>query len=236
MATLLTMCRDAADMIGIQRPVGIVAGSDQTARTMLACAQRVGRDLSRKWTWQALTKEHTFTSTATTVQADGLPADWGGRLLSDTFFNRTMKRHVRGPLTPREWQVQQALTAAVLFDAFRIQGNAIEMVPTPSAGWTYAYEYVSANWCQDAGASGQDAWVSDTDTPLLDDEAMTLGIVWRYLQSRGLDYAEALRDYETQVLNLMARDGARRAVDMTGMRGLGGGARYPTVPDGSWSV
>jgi hypothetical protein len=236
MATLLSMIQDAADIIGIQRPVGVVAGSDQTTRTFLSCAQREGRALARRWTWQALTKEHTFTSTATTTQATGLPSDWGNRMLSDTFFNRTMKRVVRGPLNPREWQAQQALTAAVLFDAFRIRGNALDLIPTPSAGWTYAYEYVSENWCESALGVEQSGWVADTDVPLLDVEAMTLGIVWRFLHSRGLDYAEAMRDYETQVLNLMARDGSRRAVDMTGTRGLGAGARYPLVPEGSWVV
>ena len=236
MATLLSMCRDAADIIGIQRPVGIVAGSDQNARTLLSCAQREGRALSRRWTWQAITAEHTFTSTATTSQGGGLPSDWGGRMLADTFFNRTMKRPVRGPLNPREWEVQQALTAAVLFDAYRIRGDALEMVPTPEAGWTYAFEYVSKNWCESSTGAGQDAWAADTDVPLLDDEAMTLGIVWRFLQSRGLDYAEAMRSYEEQVINLMQRDGSRRAVDLTGTGSLGAGARYAIVPEGSWSI
>ena len=64
MATLLSMCRDAADLIGIQRPIGIMAGGDQTARTLLACATREGRALSRRWTWQAMTVIQTFTSVA----------------------------------------------------------------------------------------------------------------------------------------------------------------------------
>lgn len=236
MATLLSMCRDAADTIGIQRPVGIVAGSDQTARTLLSCAQREGKALARRWTWQALTREHTFTSTATTVQASGLPFDWGGRMLADTFFNRTFKRAVRGPLNSREWQVQKALTAAVLFDAYRVIGNELWMIPTPAAGSTYAFEYVTKHWCEDATGTGQDAWAADTDVPRLDAEAMTLGIVWRYLQSRGLDYAEAMRNYEVEVTSLMARDGSRRAVDLTGTRRMGMGARLPTVPEGSWSI
>lgn len=235
MATLLSICRDAADIIGIARPVGIMAGSDQTARTLLSCAQREGYALARRWTWQALTAEHTFTSTATSAQASGLPTDWDGRMLSDTFFNRTMKRAVRGPLNAREWQVQQALTAAVLFDAYRITGNTLYLIPTPEAGWTYAYEYVSKNWCESSGGTGQSSWAADTDVPLLDAEAMTLGIVWRYLQSRGLDYAEAFRNYEIEVLNLMSRDGSRRSVDMTGRAGLGANARFPTAPEGSWT-
>lgn len=236
MATLLSICRDAADIIGIPRPVGIMAGSDQTARTLLSCAQREGYALSRRWTWQALTKERTFVSVATSDQPGALPSDYGGRMLADTFFNRTMKRGVRGPLNSREWQVQQALTAAVLFDAYRIVGNTLYLIPVPSAGWTYAFEYVSNQWCESSGGTGQASWQADTDVPLLDAEAMTLGVVWRYLQSRGLDYAEAMRNYEVEVANLMARDGSRRTVDLTGMNGLGAGARLPLVPEGSWSI
>ena len=235
MATLLSMCRDAADLIGIQRPVGIMAGGDQTARTLLSCATREGRALSRRWTWQALTQIRTFISVAAEAQPGAIPADCN-RILPDTFFNRTMKRPVRGPLNAREWEVQKALTAAVLFDAFRVRDDALDMIPTPGAGWTYAFEYVSTNWCESAGGAGQDSWLADTDVPLLDPEAFTLGIIWRYLQSRGLDYAEAMRSYEIEVTNLTARDGARRAVDLTGTLRAGMGARYPIVPEGSWSI
>lgn len=235
MATLLSMCRDAADLIGIQRPTGIMAGGDQTARTLLSCATREGRALSRRWTWQALTQIQTFTSIAAETQTGAIPSDCN-RILPDTFFNRTMKRPVRGPMTAREWEVQKALTAAVLFDAFRVRGNDLDMIPTPAAGWDYAFEYVSDNWCESAGGTGQSAWMADTDVPLLDAEAFTLGIVWRYLQSRGLDYAEAMRSYELEVLNLTARDGARRAVDLTGTRRAGMGARLPSVPEGTWAI
>lgn len=233
MATLLSMCRDAADLIGIQRPLGIMAGGDQTARTLLACATREGRALSRRWTWQAMTVIQTFTSVAAEAQTGAIPSDCS-RVLADTFFNRTMKRPVRGPLNAREWEIQKALTAAVLYDAFRIRGDTIDLIPTPSAGWTYAFEYVSTNWCESTTGTGQDAWAADTDVPLLDAEAFTQGIVWRYLQSRGLDYAEAMRSYELEVLNLMARDGARRTVNLTGKLRIG--ARYPTVTEGSWSL
>lgn len=236
MATLLSMCQDAAGVIGIPRPAAIFAGSDQNARMLLAAAQREGKALARRWTWQALTREHVFAAVAASIQPDGLPADWGGRMLPNTFFNRSFKRGVQGPLTSREWQVQKALTAAVLFDAFRIIGNRMEMIPTPEAGAEYAYEYVSAHWCEDAGGVGQDAWAMDTDVPRLDPEAMTLGIAWRFLQSRGLEYAEAMRNYEIEVVNLTARDGARRAVDLTGRFGTAAGARYPIVPEGSWAV
>jgi hypothetical protein len=236
MATLLSICQDAADLIGIPRPVGIMAGSDASARRLLAAATRTGNDMSRRWTWQALTCEHTFTSTATTVQASGLPTDWGNRILPDTFFNRTLKREVRGPLNSREWQVQQALTAAVLFDAYRIVGNELWLIPTPVAGSTYAYEYVTANWCESAAGTGQTGWVADTDVPRLDEEAMTTGVVWRFLQASGMEYAEAMQEHERRIMDLIAKDGSRRVVDMTGTAGLGASARYAAVPEGSWVI
>lgn len=236
MATLLTICQDAANLIGIPRPASVMAGNDQNARILLSVAQREGNALARRWSWQALVREHIFTSTATTTQATGLPSDWSGQMIANTFFNRSFKRGVRGPLTSREWQAQRALSAASLFDAFRIQGNSLEMLPTPAAGSEYAYEYISKNWCENSSGTGQDAWANDADVPRLDAEAMTLGIVWRFLQARGLEYAEAMRNYEIEVVNLMSRDGARRAVDLTGTRGLGIGPRYPAVPEGSWNV
>ena len=236
MATLLSICADAADIVGIQQPAGIMAGADQTARTLRACAQREGMALSRRWNWQRLTMAHTFTSTATTIQADGLPSGWSGRMVSDTFYNRTQKRGVRGPLNPQEWQAYLALTAPVVTDAFRIQEGALELLPTPAAGWTYAFEYVSSEWCESATGTGQARWAADTDVPRLDEELFTLGVIWRYLQSRGLEYAEAMRSYEIEVNNAMLRDGARRTVDLRGNYGTMDRPRYPAVPEGSWVV
>tara|TARA_R110002126_G_scaffold2345_1_gene13494 strand:+ start:73 stop:774 length:702 start_codon:yes stop_codon:yes gene_type:complete len=232
--TLLTLAQAACDIIGMPRPTSVMAGADQTARTMLSLAQREGRALARRWTWTALRKQQTFTTVAQTVQTGAVPSDFD-RMVSETFWNRTDQERVVGPVTPEEWQGLVASVALPIESAFQMRAGQIELYPVPTAGETYAYEYVSSQWCQSAGGSGQSAWAADTDTGLLDEELTTLGLVWRFKQSRGLDYAEDMTTYEEQVLQAVARDGARRTARLAREIDYGA-AHYPMVPEGNWAV
>ena len=90
----------------------------------------------------------------------------------------------------------------------------------PTAGRTYAYEYISKNWCTSSGGTGQSAWAADTDLPVLDAELMTMGVQWRFLMAMGMDYAGTQSDYETEVSTVIGRDGSRSLVR------LGGDADY----------
>ena len=232
--TLLTLAQAACDIIGMPRPTSVMAGADQTARTMLSLAQREGRALARRWTWTALRKQQTFTTVAQTVQTGAVPSDFD-RMVSETFWNRTDQLRVVGPVTPEEWQGLVASVALPIESAFQMRAGQIELYPVPTAGETYAYEYVSTQWCQSASGTGQTAWVADTDTGLLDEELTTLGLVWRFKQSRGLDYAEDMTTYEEQVLQAMARDGTRRTARLAREIDYGA-AHYPMVPEGNWAV
>jgi hypothetical protein len=81
------------------------------------------------------------------------------------------------------------------------------------------------------------AWEADDDTSLLSEDLMALGGEWRFKQRKGFDYAETFRTYEIQVQQAISRDGARRTTSMAGESDLLlDNARYPAVPEGSWSV
>lgn len=234
MATLLSMCQGALDRVNLTRSTQIVSATDQTARTLLGCAQREGSALARRWAWQAMVKEHTFVSIAAAIQTGSLPADWDGRMVNQTFWNRTQMREVSGPITSQQWQSRQANSTPAITDAYRIRNNLIELSPTPSAGWTYAYEYLTKNWCESAGGTEQSAWAADTDVPMLDAELMTMGIRWRFLSVMGMDFAGAKDDYETEVATSIGRDGSRaivRLIDDDWNRRWG-----PLAPSGSWAL
>jgi hypothetical protein len=109
------------------------------------------------------------------------------------------------------------------------------MIPVPPAGDTYAFEYISNNWVLDATDVEKAAFTADTDTAILDEELITLGVIWRFLKAKGFDYAEAFRTYELQVSQALARDGSKRTLNFTQQVNYGR-PRYPGVQDGSWSL
>lgn len=209
--TLLSIVRSASDRLGLTRPSSVVASTDQTALTLLGLAQEEGKALAGRHTWQVLQTEHTFPTvdgTASYALASGFD-----QLIKDTVFNRTRRRRMVGDLSPAQWQETQASLVTMVNPAFRIRGNLFYISPTPTSVETVAYEYITKNWCQSAALAGQSAWAADSDTGILDEELTTLGVIWRFKAAKGLDYAEAMNNYEIEVAKAIFKDGARVTID-----------------------
>jgi hypothetical protein len=235
--SLLTCVQQAADRLGIVRPSSVIGSSDQQVRQLLGLAQQEGKELARRHPWQAIIKEKTITATASETQSGAIPSDFD-RIINGTFFNRTKTRRVEGPMTAQEWQNYKSSVTTVLFDAFRIRGSAMLLAPTPTLSDSYAYEYVSLWWCTTAAGTAptQSEWTADDDVGSLSEELMTLGIVWRFLKAKGLDYSEPFRSYEMQVGLAMSRDGGKRlSVSFAGPSYMKEPPR-PTWPQGSWDL
>jgi len=234
--SLLTMIHGSCDPLGIARPSSVVGSSDQQIRQLLGLANQEGKELAKRHNWQRITKEKTITATATEEQSSAIPSDFD-RILNGTFYNRTQNRRVEGPMDAAEWQQYKASIASVLFDAYRIRGNSMLLAPTPTADDSYAYEYVSLWWCTTAAGTTPTlaAWAADTDVGILPEDLMGLGVVWRFLKAKGLDYSEPFRTYEAQLMLAVGRDGGKRSVYM-GRSMDYRRRREPRWPDGSWDV
>lgn len=206
--SLLSLVQSACYMMAVPPPSTIVGNPDDTALQLLYFANEEGRALAARHNWQAITQEKTFTTVATAAQTDSIASDFD-RMIPETMFNRNTMRRVLGPLSADEWQQNQATVAASVNPCFRIRGSTILLSPTPTAGETVAYEYVSKNWCENSSGTDQQAWAADTDVGLLDESLMTLGIVWRFKFSRGMDASGDRQMYEHRIMDAIVRDGSR---------------------------
>lgn len=227
--SLLTIVQIACDRLGIARPSVVMASTDDTIRVMRALATQEGRELAARATWQRLTLEASFTTIAASIQTGVIPTDFA-RFISRTAWNHTRRQPMLGPMEPHQWQ---ALTASVTTSQnaiWRQRGNDFLILPTPTAGDSIKFEYVSSYWVDtDADGLGEaDAWAADANTSLLSEELLTLGVVWRWLKRNRLQYADEFAEYTAQVNQAIARDGGRAVVNMGA-----GGWRYA---DGDVSV
>jgi hypothetical protein len=233
--SLLTIVQNAARELGLTSPTAALSSTDAQIIQLVALAQREGKELMQDFNWQALTTEKTFMAVALADQttASAVPSDYD-RMLNETFYNRTRKRPVFGPISPQEWQETQAIVATTLTEAFRMRGDAILLTPTPTAGDTYAYEYITNKWCESSGGTAQSAWADDTDVGILPENVIELGVIWRFLKAKGFDYSEAFRTYELAKLRAQAKDGGKRRISMTYQKV--NFPRAPYVQEGSWSL
>ena len=227
--TLLTIVQDAMVEVGLSKPAAAIASTDPGVVATISMVNQTGLELMRRVEWQALQTETTFTSLAQASQTGAVPADFD-RFINETFWNRTLKRQVAGPLTPKQWQARQASSIGGITDFYRQRGSAILIDPVPSAGNTMAFEYVSKYWV----GGTKVAMTADSDTSLIDENLLKLGAIWRYLKSRNMDYAEEYRTFETEVLNAAAKDGGKGVMSLNGPRERTPQAPY--APEGSWNL
>lgn len=234
--SLLTIVADAAVELGFTEPTTIMTSTDPAIGVLRSLANKEGKELARRFDWERLQVEATFTlTTATAVQVTAVRTTWAdfGHIVNGTMWNRTQGQPVRGPLTPQEWQMKKAAAAQAAWgNYFRIIGNQILFFPNPSGDDTIYFEYISNKWCESAGGTRQSAWAADTDTALLDEEIMRLGLVWRFRKAKGFDYGEDFATYEKALADVFGIDSGRPAVDMTGDEYLFG----VNIPDGSWNI
>lgn len=229
--TALSLVQNACSHLGITAPTALFSATDDQTIQLRNLMNMEGAELAKggptDHAWQVLVTEKTFTTTAAAIQTGAVPTDFAF-IVNDSLWNRTTMVKMEGPISAETWQTYQALTVVTIpFAAFRFRGGNLIIFPSPTAGQTAAYEYVSKYW-----ASGsQSAMTADSDTALLDENLITLGVIWRFLAAKGLDYAEPFRTYQMEVSKAVARDGGRKKY------ALGGAItnRWNTnIPEGGW--
>lgn len=231
--SLLTIIQDTCDLLSLNRPAAVIGSTDQQVRQLFALAVEEGDDLSSAYNWQQLMRELTFTTTATPNQDAALPDDLG-RFIPNSFFNRTTRRPILGPITPQLWQAIQANPQLNrVFIAFRERDGVILYTPTPPAGQTVGCEYISVNWAVTAdGATPKPRWTLDTDRSYINESLIKLGIRWRWRKSKGLPYGEDFKTYQAQRDQVAARDGVSGSIDFAGRAYATG--FLPNLPEGNW--
>ena len=214
--SLLTICQDASDEIGILRPTSIVGNSDQSARTLFRLAKKLGNRLMKVFDWQVLRAEQNFTALGAEEQTGILPSNFD-RFVPETMWNRTDIFMITGPITPSQWQ---GLKASSYSDTesrkFMMRGGSVLVQPTLNAGAQIYFEYVKNTWCQDQSSTAQTTWAADTDTALIDEELITLGMIWEYKNARGLPNVSEAAAYEQYFETLIRNDRPRLGILQAG--------------------
>lgn len=231
--TLLSICQGAADEVGITRPSS-VAGSAQTeAQKLFRYANKAGNRLMKVYAWQDLRKEQTFTALGQETQTGILPADFD-RFIPETFWDRTNKVLVTGPITAVEWQTRKAQGYTGVFRKFIYRGSSILANPVFDGGESLAFEYVSSKWCESAASVAQTAFAADTDVPLIDEELFVDAVVFEFQTGEGLpitrsfDYANlAIDNDQPSSQILVAADIFGGGRHFSGIPGAGGSEFIP---------
>jgi len=228
--SLLTICQEAIrELTGFEVPTSIVGSSSLEAQNLLASAISTGEELVRRWKWQELKAEHSFV-TVNTVASYDLPADFG-QFAYLTAWNRSEHQPLRA-VTPTDWQ---ALKSSIIVDGTRfkyeISGDKFRIQPTPTAAYTIVYDYYSRYYCKTSGGVAIPKWNSDDNEPRLPEDIFRLGIIYRFLERKGLPHADHKANYYAAIDDRRAGQWPRPMVDLGQMLRSD---PYGNMPEGGW--
>ena len=216
--TLLTICQDAAKLIGIPSPNAVTSSTDTSVIQLLSCANEEGKSLVQAYPWNVIVKEGSFTTAAAESQGamTTIASDFG-RFSNDTMWNRTTDRKYYGPITNTQWQRLKATVSSGVTNYFRIRGNLLIIQPNPTVSQSVFFEYISKNWVIASGSSANaDKFTGDSQTTVLVEDLVILGVVWRFLKIKGLPYDQQYLEYQTRLADYQMHDGAKPILRMSG--------------------
>lgn len=156
-----------------------------------------------------------------------LPADFE-RPIDNTAWDRSRFWAMRGPQSPQQWQMYKSsvIGKATIERRYRfreIGGQtlfSIDPVPLDNQG-RLVIEYVSNGWCQSSLGVRQTMWEADTDTGVVDEYLIGLGVLWYVLKRLGLSCDEEKDSYERALSRAMAADGGAAVLSIAPLNTYG---------------
>lgn len=215
--TLLTIANAVFDEVQIPRLSQIAGSTNAGARRVLHYINTHGDALSRSLNWQALRREHTFTAVAGEDQtaATPIPSDFE-RFVPATFYDRTSDRFIAGPIPAGQWQALKTQGGASSYRRFIYRNNALSVYPAFTGGEACAFEYVTANWCEDSGGTGKSAMDADADVARIDETLLALRVSSHWLQAEGMNASHVERMYRDRLNHFMGQDAANMGTTPAG--------------------
>lgn len=206
--SLLSIIQDAASDLGLRQPALVVGSDDLTTQILLRMAQQGARSLVTYHDWQKLITVKSFTTVATEAQTSSIANDFDRFLYNPEIWNTSLNLRYIGPTPQRAWRQLSAGVSGGVIGYWRMMGGTLHILPTPTAGQTVTYEYISTNHCTDsAGTTDQSSFEDDADLFKLGDDLLKLEVIWRFRASRGFAaYAEDLETCEREKEKAAARD------------------------------
>lgn len=236
--TALSIVQRHCQANALSVPTGLVGSTDSGVVQFLALLNDVIQEIVQESKFNVITYETVFTVIAAEDQgAMETLAPYGYQFAYfETFYDRTLRRALYGPLNETEWQQIKAIPNPGPFYKFRIRQDHLLINPAPTAPLsTIAFEYASS-YAVVSNAGTPKALVSeDTDNFVFPENILYRGLAFYWKRAKGLPYQSDEVQYYNLLNNYIARDKVKRRINVADP--------YPKdlspgifVPSGNWNV
>lgn len=204
--TLLSVLRRPALLAGLTAPTSAASTSDPLVAQLAEIARVEAEELAARVDWSGIVRTHSFTCVNGVAQPNGLPDDFGRFTFACQVWNGGLNRPIAGPADSSSWAGSLVWANPAVAQRFRIVGGQFEMLGA-RAGDVVSYPYVTSKIYRDANGVPSAEWSGDAFTCRISERLISLGVLWRWKQAKGFDYAEDLRSSEREVERAASADG-----------------------------
>lgn len=234
--SILTVIQNACRINGIPVPTSVVSNPDTTVQQLLGMANELLDMIAQDARYQVFTAEALWTLTASENQ--GAVENIAPGIIyanNQTFYDRTLRRPLYGPVEDDEWQALKAIPNPGPFYKFRFRGGDLLINPTPTAPYSLiAFEYKTKYLVRPASGPVQQYFTADTDTCIFPENILQRGLRYRWKQEKGFPYQADEKAFYDMLNNYIAQSKPRRVMnlaqeEMNIKPGI-------FVPSGNWNV
>ena len=214
--SILSATSDAMILCGQPQPSSVVSNLDATVAKFLAFAQVEVELTGSDFNWRNLNIALTLTGDGSTTLF-ALPSDFERMLQGQALWSSKYPSiPLQGPISSQDLLALKALPVMPVRPVWRLIGGLLEIWPALGAGEVVNGEYRSTNPIVSGdGLTRKPRWSNDSDYALFPEVILRLGMIWRWKQSKGLDYKEDFTTYQLEREKKAGHEAGAKIVRMT---------------------
>lgn len=206
--TVLTACAEAAVELKQPVPTSLFTSSGTFEAELRLQANRTAVAIAQMYDWQRLLTLATLSGDGT-AETFTVPVDYDrmpkkGKLHSSSWQTATFRKAT----DLDEWLYLKDTDFSATPGNWIIIGNDFNIFPVMAVGETARFYYISNKIVSDAQATPayKTTFTADTDTFVLSERLLALGIVWRWKAQNSKDYAEAMANFNIALQEEIGKD------------------------------
>jgi len=218
--TVLSACQKAAIRLIGKKPTTFFSSNNAFELEIQDLATEVATDIAKSYDWRSLTVLNQF-------QGDGvetsfpMPADYDRMTISGDVHAKNWNtwRYNRA-YSLDQWLDFQSGLAQVSPGSWIILGGEMQFSPAITGGEQAQFYYISKNVVQAQDGTRKPEFTTDTDSFVLDERLLTLGLIWKWREQKRLDYSGDKENFDLALDEATGRERGARIIRV-GSTGFG---------------
>ena len=225
---ILAALQSAAVRLLGQRPNAFFSATGQFEMELSDLINEVAQDVAKYRDWQALLQFATITGDG--VATEFTPSADFDRMPSDLVMQdtNTWLWGYQRITDPGAFERLGATGFIGFPGGWTFYGDKLRFAPAPASGSVTTFPYITKNWARPQSGSDKAAFTADTDSFLLPERLLTLGLVWRWRENKKLDASGDQEAFVKALDEYAAKDGGSRVIRQNARRVFAG--TYPAWP------